>query len=199
MPRLTEATKTARRSQILDAAFACFSANGYAGTSMADIIRESGLSSGSIYSHFSSKAEIFSATIEHRLTILNEAYRELPPNPGPRDILRFIPEKTQARHNFSSVLQLRLEAATNPEMQSVTADIFTSLHTLIATTLTDWARLKLASQQHKTPTAQEVERLAKNTADALMVIFQGYLVRLSLDTTINEKYLLDICLELLPD
>lgn len=51
-------TVTDRRQQILDAALAAFVAEGYAGTSIADIRARSGASTGSIYHLFSSKAEI---------------------------------------------------------------------------------------------------------------------------------------------
>lgn len=50
----------------------CFAANGISGTSMADIIRASGLSSGAIYSHFDSKAEllrhVMATMLEDRFT-----------------------------------------------------------------------------------------------------------------------------------
>jgi AcrR family transcriptional regulator len=50
-----------RRSQILDAALACFTAKGYAATTMADVRRASGASIGSIYHHFASKEELAAA------------------------------------------------------------------------------------------------------------------------------------------
>src|SRR5262249_7008236 len=50
-----------RRQQILDAALACFSRRGYHATSMEDIVRESGLSVGALYSYFPSKEELFTA------------------------------------------------------------------------------------------------------------------------------------------
>lgn len=58
MPKLSEERQQERREQIVDAALRCFARQGMAGTSMADIIAESGLSAGSIYSHFSGRAEL---------------------------------------------------------------------------------------------------------------------------------------------
>ena len=52
------------RAQLLAAATAVFAAKGYDGASIADITREAGLSSGAIYAHFSSKAELFTAVLE---------------------------------------------------------------------------------------------------------------------------------------
>jgi TetR/AcrR family transcriptional regulator, transcriptional repressor of aconitase len=61
MPRLTPRTRDARRRQILGAAQRCFTRNGFQATSMQDIFAESGLSAGSVYSHFTGKDEIITA------------------------------------------------------------------------------------------------------------------------------------------
>jgi AcrR family transcriptional regulator len=47
-----------RRQAILDAALACFSTMGYDQTTLADIRRRAGASTGSIYHHFGSKEQI---------------------------------------------------------------------------------------------------------------------------------------------
>lgn len=48
-------TKESRRQAILDAALACFASKGFAETTMEDIRKLSGASTGSIYHHFSNK------------------------------------------------------------------------------------------------------------------------------------------------
>ncbi|MGH1561823.1 TetR/AcrR family transcriptional regulator [Mumia sp. DW29H23] len=58
MPKVSEAHKVARREEIVRAALRCFGRKGYAGTSMADIIRESGLSAGAIYGYYANKNEL---------------------------------------------------------------------------------------------------------------------------------------------
>ncbi len=55
-----EATET-RRRQILRAALDCYQELGYEGTTIGDICRESGASTGSLYHHFASKELLFSA------------------------------------------------------------------------------------------------------------------------------------------
>ncbi len=47
-----------RRREILDAALACFAARGYGATTMADIRKRAGASTGSIYHHFKSKEHL---------------------------------------------------------------------------------------------------------------------------------------------
>ncbi len=138
MPRLTEATKQARRRQIIDAAFTCFTAKGYTHTSMTDIIKESGLSSGSIYSHFSGKGDILYATVQQRIDMIAAAYGELK-DPSPRDIMRMIFATSTVEANFTSMLRIRLESFTVPEVQESTNTLFTTLHDIVAQSLTPGA------------------------------------------------------------
>lgn len=66
MPKVSPEHGDARQRQILDAALACFSKQGFHKTTMKDIVRESGLSAGAIYNYFSSKAEIVDAIARER-------------------------------------------------------------------------------------------------------------------------------------
>lgn len=59
-----------RQAVVLDAAAALFSKKGYEGTSLRDIAAASGMLAGSIYCHFSSKADIF-------LSVQREGIRQL--------------------------------------------------------------------------------------------------------------------------
>jgi len=62
MPKVTEAHLEARYQQILDAAVACFSRQGFHQTTMDDICQEAGLSPGAVYRYFSSKEDIIEAS-----------------------------------------------------------------------------------------------------------------------------------------
>lgn len=61
MPKISQAHRDARQHQILDAALACFSENGFHQTGMADIVKRSGLSHGAVYLYFQSKDDIIEA------------------------------------------------------------------------------------------------------------------------------------------
>ncbi|MFB6609907.1 TetR/AcrR family transcriptional regulator [Agromyces sp. NPDC056379] len=67
MPKVTAAYREARRDEIIDAALRAFSAKGFQGTSMADVIAETGLSAGAIYGHFAGKKELFAAVAARTL------------------------------------------------------------------------------------------------------------------------------------
>jgi AcrR family transcriptional regulator len=63
MPKVSEAYLESRRRQILDAAAACFARDGFHHTSMADIVRASGVSAGLVYRYFASKDDLITAII----------------------------------------------------------------------------------------------------------------------------------------
>src|ERR1700722_18576200 len=66
MPRFTEAQRETRRQQILDAALRCFSRDGFHNTTTADIVRESGVSQGTLYLYFATKDDIVVALADDR-------------------------------------------------------------------------------------------------------------------------------------
>ena len=77
MPRVSEDHLTARREQVLSAALRCFARDGFHATSMRDVIRETGLSAGAVYSYFPSKDELVAAAVEPILTRLTAALDEV--------------------------------------------------------------------------------------------------------------------------
>ncbi len=63
-PGKREQTKAANRQAILDAARAVFAELGYGATTVRDIIRRTGLASGTFYNYFRSKEEVFQALMD---------------------------------------------------------------------------------------------------------------------------------------
>ena len=66
MPKITEAKRESRRQQILDAALRCFSRDGFHATTTADIVRESGVSQGTLYLYFATKEDMVVALADDR-------------------------------------------------------------------------------------------------------------------------------------
>ena len=66
MPRISQPRRDARRQQILAAALACFSDQGFHQTRMAEILRRSGLSHGAVHGYFASKDDIIGALADDR-------------------------------------------------------------------------------------------------------------------------------------
>jgi AcrR family transcriptional regulator len=66
MPKISTEQRAARRHQILAAALKCFSRDGFHQTTMADVVRESGLSQGTLYLYFKSKDDLIAAIADDR-------------------------------------------------------------------------------------------------------------------------------------
>lgn len=79
MPKLSRAKLEARREHILRAASACFDRQGFHRTTIADVRREAGVSTGAIYTYFPHKEAMIRAMLENaqrtRRTQLEEAAR----------------------------------------------------------------------------------------------------------------------------
>lgn len=207
MPRLTEATKAARRAQIIEAAIACFIEHGYTNTSMSDIIKASGLSSGSIYSHFTGKEDILISAINERLDSIKALYAALPEGAGPQDILETIHTNQMINENFSAMLRIRLESLHAPEIAKATADTIPLLQSIIAKALTPWAveQLRVLHEINPDPTRRTPEQealiadYARDHADAFMMVFQGYMLRSFVGSAEEKDRLYRVALALLPE
>ncbi|WP_314660498.1 TetR/AcrR family transcriptional regulator [uncultured Rothia sp.] len=207
MPRLTDATKAARRTQIIEAAITCFMEHGYTNTSMSDIIKASGLSSGSIYSHFSGKEDILISAINDRLDNLKELYAALPEGAGPQDILETIYTNQMVNENFSAMLRIRLESLHAPEIAKATADTIPLLQSIIIKALTPWAveQLRVLHKINPDPAQRTPEQealiadYARDTADAFMMVFQGYMLRTFVGAPEEKDRLYRIASTLLPE
>lgn len=207
MPRLTDATKAARRAQIIEAAISCFLEKGYTNTSMSDIIKASGLSSGSIYSHFSGKEDILITAINERLNNVKELYETLPEGAGPQDILETIHTNQLVNDNFSAMLRIRAKSLHPPEIARATADTMPLLQGIIVKTLTPWAAEQLSvlheinpNPAQRTPEQEAlIADYARDTADAFMMVFQGYMLRSFFGTPEEKDHLYRVALALLPE
>lgn len=93
MPRVTEAHRTARRQQIIDAAYRCFARKGLNQTTMRDIYDAAGLSAGAVYHYFDSKDAIIEASFEfdyeRSLTLFEAAMLRDDPVKALHDLLDF--------------------------------------------------------------------------------------------------------------
>ena len=138
-----------RRDQILVAAWKCFSRNGFHSTSMADVIREAGLSAGAVYLYFRSKDEIIVAVgtqvfagIRGRLG----EFAEQEPPPRPAEIVGFLVQQPVLAQQqapadlFPLLLAVWSEATRNPALIALAEQILADLRTLITGMLERWQR-----------------------------------------------------------
>jgi TetR/AcrR family transcriptional regulator, transcriptional repressor of aconitase len=76
MARVSQAHLDARRQQIIAGARRCFTRNGFHATSMQDVFKETGLSTGAVYRYFSSKEELIQAVAVEAFTAMREAFAD---------------------------------------------------------------------------------------------------------------------------
>lgn len=66
MAKLSDVQKEGRRQEILAAALRCFARNGFHSTTIADVVRESGVSQGTFYLYFATKDDVIAALADDR-------------------------------------------------------------------------------------------------------------------------------------
>ena len=73
MPKVSEEHRAEKRRQIIAAMLRCVARDGFHRSTMAGVVKESGLSAGSVYTYFRGKNEIIRAMVESGLTGAREA------------------------------------------------------------------------------------------------------------------------------
>lgn len=142
MPKVSDEHKAARRNAIIDAALAVLLRRGYAKTSMADIIRESGLSAGAIYSYFNSKQEIVRAVAEQVLGRRTEAVQTLSADrvPSPSEVVSAVLRGLTAEPFAAVIVQLWGEAITDPELRMSLQQVFEQQRDTLTGVILAWGK-----------------------------------------------------------
>lgn len=128
MPKISEEHRQGRRDQILAAVWQCFLRKGVNGTSMDDILCESGLSSGAVYRYYKGKDEIILAAISTYMAQLGSLLAPLLSAENPPPPSEFMYEVLSAldKHTHRVGLDLNAvilmgwsEAQTNPDVRAI--------------------------------------------------------------------------------
>ena len=128
MPRVSQAHLDARRLQIVAAARARFASHGFAHTSMADIIAESGLSNGAIYRYFTSKEEIVIAVCEQGTDVLPRALTA----EAVSGFLDHVRTLARDANHARLIAQIYAEAAVSPPLAAVVQRQLAAMRAAIA-------------------------------------------------------------------
>ncbi|BCB85303.1 TetR/AcrR family transcriptional regulator [Phytohabitans suffuscus] len=139
MPRVSDEHLAARRQQILDAAYKCFSRNGFHNTSMQDVISEANLSVGAVYRYFKSKNELITAIAEGALEGAEEIFAELVTHEPPLPLgeamdraLDFADSQTGPQGALRVAIQVWAESLRDPALAVFVADRYTRFRGLFA-------------------------------------------------------------------
>jgi AcrR family transcriptional regulator len=136
MPRVTDEHRASRREQIVAAGWRCVAREGFHKTSMADIIRESGLSAGAVYLYFASKDDIIVAIAEQVVAGADQIFDDvlaLDPLPPLDNIMRLIVSRIEqiATSGEGELIKVALptwaEAVRNESIRGVVARAYRHL------------------------------------------------------------------------
>jgi AcrR family transcriptional regulator len=172
MPKVSEKYREARRAEIARAALRCLERKGVRDTSIADIVEESGLSIGAIYSHFSNKAELARYVAGRFLFPRVDALEEqgsLGVVITPRHALEgMLTALTTTGINPSLILQFWAEAMVDAELRQSMVRTVDQLRTSLGIAVMPWARARTASED-------QAARLACESARSISALAQGYI------------------------
>lgn len=82
MPKVSDEHRAEKRQQIIAATLRCVERDGFHKTTMAAVVKESGLSAGSVYTYFRGKNDIIHAIAQSGLTGVTDAINRLIPDEG---------------------------------------------------------------------------------------------------------------------
>lgn len=123
MPKLSEDALAKRRDHILRAASECFATNGFQGTTIEDVKRQAGVSTGAIYTYFPKKEAMIQALLEaardRRRQRLEEAARRAVGEGNAAEVLlRWVAgvSGSKGRHAARFDVNLWAEAMRNPRI-----------------------------------------------------------------------------------
>lgn len=110
-----------KRGEIIDAALACFTRDGFRGASTTDICSEAGISPGHLYHYFPSKEAIIETMIDRSLARATQRFEKIL---AAHDVIQALLddiEETSLRFRPAQVLTLDglAEAARNPEFAKI--------------------------------------------------------------------------------
>lgn len=195
MPKISDAKRAARRGEITDAALRCFHRTGYQRTSMADIIAESGLSAGAIYSYFPSKQELLVAVAEQildaRRAELEAAGATHPISPAA--MVRMMAAGVRAQAPIPVLIQVWGEATVDPDLRALVQVVFGRLRATVEAGLTRWA------EEHTGEIPRPPAEWAAAAAPVLMGVIPGFVLQSAIiDDFDADAFLANVGL-MLPD
>ena len=149
MPKVSPQYKESRRQEILEAARGVFAEQGFAGTSMADLVNASGLSMGALYRYFPSKTDLVLAMAEGRDGSIEGSYEgdELPDELLSRLLTYVAPNDSGVSHARLTA-QIWGDAAVNRELAAKVRERHSALRDQLA-------RYLRASKENPRPSTRQ--------------------------------------------
>lgn len=137
--------KEQTHDRIVDVAAAAIRRNGYAGTGVADVMKEAGLTHGGFYAHFDSRTQLLAEAVERAGTRSMERMRKVTERAAPEQALQALVDAylsdahVDAPEDGCTLAALGTETPRQaPEVQRVGARRLKELVDLVERQLPDW-------------------------------------------------------------
>ncbi|SNC63302.1 transcriptional regulator, TetR family [Kytococcus aerolatus] len=177
MPRLTPARREQQRARIVDSARRVMLRRGLAGTSMSQVIEESGLSAGAIYGYFTGKDELVAAValevIRRRTSTFAEIAERTPVPPPHVALGGFLAELPEPGEG-ALVLEIWALVGREQGLQDLGGEVFAEIARGAQHYLAAWY------QQDEDLDEEQATRRATRATPALLALAQGYIVQSAL-------------------
>jgi AcrR family transcriptional regulator len=196
MPKLSQAKLEARRQHILRAATACFDRTGFHRTTIEDVQREAGVSTGAIYTYFPNKEAIIRAMLENAQLARRSQLDEAAQNAGAKDSERAV------------LMQWARRVFTEEGAHVARVDVNLWSEALRDPGVAELARraLENATQTVSGVVDREMQRTAlappgiepRDVASVLVSILLGLEVQTAVGVALDSKRILRVLAELFP-
>lgn len=174
MPRVSDEYLADRQDQVLDAAIRSFASGGFHATGMAEVIRESGLSAGSVYRYYKSKDALIDAIIERLMALLSQRLGQATQGATTvGEVIRQVISAATADQNTTLARllpQVWTEAMRNPEIAAKVAQGYQQIIGHFEAFITE------LQQQGKFSSALP----ASGVAQVILSVLQGYQLQMLL-------------------
>lgn len=175
MPKVTEEHRSEMRRRIQDAALACFARKGFAGASMADIVKEAGLSAGAVYVYYVSKADLMidvaRRVMEPRLAVLETAKAGEEVTPPSAVFIELLDSLLIDNPFLSVMVQVWGESSYDGEFADFASGVFESLIEEFTAYLTSYL------QERRGLDAESAWARASVMVPGLLAMIQGAVVQ----------------------
>lgn len=177
MPKVSQSHRDEMALRIASAAMVCARKKGFAAMSMADIIKEAGLSAGAIYGYYSSKDEILQAIAKRIVggrSAELDALAARKPVPHPADgIVEFMDSVKSALPDASLLLQVWGMSSTTEAFGTIAKDSFSRLMEHLTIYVAAWY------QDSEGLDSAAALKHAQLVAPALIAMVQGWIFRMA--------------------
>jgi AcrR family transcriptional regulator len=181
VPRLTDATREARREEIADSVIRVMARVGFSRLSMAEVFAESGLSAGSVYSHFASKEDLAvfvmrraQAALVDDLLRLDRTASEADEAMDPAALTRWLIDQVRTTWAiFPALMQFYAESAVESTLRTTVRESIGGVRVALTTALEPWAARTAAGNE---VTGTEALDLAP-VVDGILIVCGGYVSR----------------------